>query len=257
MLLLSTSSLKWYGIHKIFILTKKAKFDWIDLVIEKNNFDSLDENYLKTLSDAFELPILSITPPDKWLDKQKVDKIVKMTEVLKTQVINFYPPHFSDKNTDWYFKYLNKIKKEKRISISIQNVEQKMLYFIIPEYKNSNLIDIRKITWDTTLNIANIDKSTWIDLLKTQSILWNTITNVFLSDKSAWKDWLLPWNAWWWVSYLPLESFLMKMKVNWYNWFFTLKVKPQELWAWSDEKVLFSLEWFKKYYNKHFLEYKA
>jgi hypothetical protein len=130
------------------------------------------------------------------------------------------------------------------------------MLFIIPEYRNSNLLDIKKITWDTALNLSNIDKSSWIDLSKAQSILWNTLSNVYLNDRLWLRTWLLPGSAWGWVSYLPIESFLMKLKTSGYNWFFSLRVKPSEIWAWNDEKVLFNLEYVKNYYKKHFLDYK-
>lgn len=256
MLLLSTSSLKWYWLHKIFTLVKKSKYDWIDLCIDEKNFDTLDENYLKWLSDAFEVPVLSITAQDKWLNQEKVDKIAKIAKTLNSQIINFYPPHITDKNMDFFSKYLLKLKKDLRIKITLQNVEQKFLLFIIPEYRNSNLIDLKKITWDTALNLSSIDKSSWVDLIKAQAILWNTLSNIYFNDRTWIKDLLLPWCAWWWVSYLPLESFLMRLKISWYNWFFSLKVKPTELWAWNDEKVLYNLEYIKNYYNKHFINYK-
>lgn len=256
MLLLSTSSLKWYWIHKIFTFVKKAKYDWIDLVIDDKNYDTIDENYLKWLSNAFELQVLSITAPDKWINKEKIDKIVTLAKVLNSQVLNFYPPHVSDKNMDFFIKYLQKIKKELRIKVTMQNIEQKFMLFVIPEYRNNNLIEIKKVTWDTALNLSSIDKSSWIDLAKAQSILWNTLTNVYLNDKIWPKNWLLPWNSWGWVSYLPIESFLMKLKTSGYNWFFSLRVKSSEIWAWNDEKVLFNLEYVKNYYKKHFLDYK-
>lgn len=256
MLLLSTSSLKWYWIHKIFILVKKAWYSWIDLVLDKSNFDTIDEKYIKSLSDAFSVPVLSITAYDRWLNKAKIDKIVSMAELLDTQIINFSPPHITDKNMDFYFKYLEKIKKDTRKTIAIQNIEQKFMLFVIPEYKKANLSDIKTVTWDTSLNIENIDRSNWIDLIKAYSILWNSLKNIYINDKNWTKTWLLPWTSGWWISYLPIESFFMKLKSDWYNWFFSLRVNPQELWAWNDEKVLFNLEQFKVYYKKHFLEYK-
>jgi len=257
MLLLSTSSLKWYGIHKIFTLVKKAKYDGVDLVIDDKNYDTFDALYLKGLSDAFDIPVLSITAPDRGLNKEKIDQIVKMAQVLNTQVLNFYPPHISDKNMSFFTKYLIKIKKELRIKVTLQNVEQKFMLFVIPEYKNSNLIDIKKITGDTALNLSNIDKSSGIDLTKAQLTLWNTLTNIYLNDKNGVKDGLLLWEAWGWVSYLPIESFLMKLKTSWYNWFFSLRVKPSEIWVGNDEKVLYNLEYSKNYYKKHFLDYKV
>lgn len=256
MLLISTSSLKWYGIHKIFTLVKKSWYDGIDLVIDEKNYDTLDGKYLLGLSKAFEIPILSITAPEKWLSKAKIDAIVEMAKLLDVQVANFYPPHISDKAMPNLFKYLMKIKKDTRISITIQNVEQKYMLLVIPEYKHSNITELKKITGDTALNISTLDKSSGIDLQKALNLLWGSIRNVYLSDKQGLKEGLLPGNAWGGVSYMPIESFLMKLKISWYNGFFSLKVKPSELWVGSDEKILYNLEWVKKYYSKHFLEYK-
>lgn len=256
MLLLSTSSLKWYWIHKIFTLAKKAWYDWLDLVVEKLNYDTWDSKYLYELSKAFDLPILSVTAPDKWLDKKHVDQIVEIATEVKAQMITFCPPHFTDKNMWWFFKYLWKIKRDTRKTINLSNVDQKFLLFVIPEYKNSSLLELKKVTWDTALNISNIDKTTWMDLLKAQSILWNTIMNVYLSDRNGPKNWLLPWYSWGWVSFMPLESFLMKLRTWWYRWYISLRVRPGELWAWNDDKVLHNLEYVKSYYKKHFLDYK-
>jgi hypothetical protein len=75
-----------------------------------------------------------------------MDKIVKIAQVLNSQILNFYPPHISDKNMDFFTKYLQKVKRELRIKVTLQNVEQKFMLFIIPEYRNSNLLDIKKIT---------------------------------------------------------------------------------------------------------------
>jgi hypothetical protein len=58
------------------------------------------------------------------------------------------------------------------------------------------------------------------------------------------------------ISHLPIESFFMNLKISWYNWFITLKVKPAELWVWNNQKVLQNLEFAKKYYEKHFLNFK-
>lgn len=256
MLLLSTSSLKWYGIHKIFTIAKKSKYDGIDLVIDEKNYDTLDEKYLKWLSDAFEVPVLSLTAPEKSLNKLKMDKIVKIAETLKVQVINFFPPHISDKNMTFFPKYLNKIKKELRIAVTLQNVEQKFMLFVIPEYKNSNLLDLKKMTWDTALNISSLDKTSGIDLQKAQNMLGNTLKNIFLSDKTGMKDGLLPGDAGGWVSHLPIESFLMKLKSAGYNGFFSLKVRSTELGVWDEEKVLYNLELVKKYFTKYFIDYK-
>lgn len=256
MILLSTSSLTWYWLHRIFSFAKKSWYDWIDIHLWKLNYDLWDESYIKELSDSFWVKVLSITAPSKGMNEKRVDKILKIASTLGSQVITFSPPHFSDKNTSWFTKYLLKVKRDTHLSIWVQNVEPKLLFFIIPEYKNATLSDIKRVTGDTTLDLSNIDQSSWLDILKAQKQLWASIKNIYLSDKRGSKHWLLPGLSWGWLSYLPLETFLNRLKVTWYNWFITLKVKPSELWAWTEEKVLQNLEYNLNYYKKHFLNYK-
>jgi hypothetical protein len=255
-ILLSTSSLTWYWLHRIFKFAHKAWFDGLDISLGKLNYDLWDENYIKELSDSFKVPVLSITAPSTWMNEKNVDKILSIATKVWAQLITFSPPHFSDKSTTWFTKYLLKVKRDTHISIAIQNVEPKFLFFIIPEYKNATLFEIKKITWDATLDLSNIDGSSWMDILKAQKMLWSSIKNIFLSDKHGAKEGLLPGWAWGGISYLPLESFFMKLKISGYNWFITLKVKPSELGVGTEEKVLQNLEYTISYYKKHFLNYK-
>jgi len=255
-ILLSTSSLSWYWLHRIFKFAQKQWFDWLDIALGRINYDLWDEDYIKELSDSFNMPVLSITAPSRWMNEKKVDKIVSIASKVWAQLITFSPPHFSDKKTIRFSKYLLKIKRDNHISIAVQNVEPKFLFFIIPEYKNSTLLEIKKVTGDTTLELSSIDNSSWMDILKAQKILWQSLKNIFLSDKYGNKLGLLPWWSGGWISHLPLESFFMKLKIWNYSWFITLKVKPQELWVWTEERVLQNLEYAVSYYKKHFLNYK-
>lgn len=255
-ILVSTYSLTGYWLHRVFDFVKKAKYDGIDLYLTRSNYDLWDEDYIKWLSDSFWVPVLSITVSLKWMSEKWVDKIVSIAKILWVQVISFTPPHFWDKKITWFTKYLLKVKRETHMSIAVQNVESKFIFFIIPEYKNATLSEIKKITWDSALDLAAIESASWIDILKAQKILWNSIKNIFLSDKRWNKTWLLPWKSGWWVSHLPLESFFMKLKSVWYDWFVSLKVKPNELWVGNEEEVLQNLEYVKNYYNKHFLNFK-
>lgn len=257
MILISTYSLNWYGLHRVFNFTKKAQYDGIDLYLTRLNYDLWDKDYIKWLCDKFDVPVLSITVSLKWMNEKWVDKILSIAKTLGVQVITFSPPHFWDKNINWFKKYLLKVKKENHISVAVQNVEPKFIFFIIPEYKNATLSEIKRVTWDTTLDLAAIDSSSWIDILKSLRILWSSVKNILLSDKYWSKTWLLPGMLGWWISHLPLESFFMKLKTAGYNWFITLKVKPQELWAGNEEVVLQNLEHVKKYYQKHYLNFEV
>ena len=256
MLLLSTSSLQGYWLHRIFSFAKKANFDGIDLTMSIKEFDLWDKEYLKSLISEFDIPVLSITAPTRWLDVKKVDHLIDIALHVWAQSLTFSPPHFSDSNKSWFTHHLLKVKRDTHLSISIQNVEPKFLLFIIAEYKNATLTEIKRITGDTSLDLSNIDTWSGMDIMKAQKILGSSIRNIYLSDKHWPKSWLLPGMAGWWISYMPLESFFMKLKTTWYNWFISLKVKPSELWAWTEAKVLQNLEFTLNYYRKHYLNYK-
>jgi len=255
-LLLSTSSLQWYGLHRIFQFAKESGYLGIDLALTTLNYDLWDEEYVNKLSNEFNIPVLSITSPLKWMSEEKVDKIIKIAQFLWSQLVTFTPPHYSDKNTSRFTSYIKKVKRNTTLTISIRNVESKFIFFVFPEYKNSTLFEIKRVTWNTTLDLSNIDISSWMDIMKAQKLLWWTIKNILLSDKRGTKKMLLPWQAGWFSSFLPLESFLMKLKTISYTWFITLKVRPSELWVWNKQKVLQNLEFIKDYYNKHFFDYK-
>lgn len=248
MILISTSSLRWYGLHKIFKLASESLYDWINLDLSYSDFDTENISYVKELSNIFNVPVLSITAYERKMDNKAVDFIVDMAKKLNTKSISFYPPHRLDKSTTWFSVYLAKIKqKNPDINITVINVEPKTFLFFIPEYKDATLSTIKKITEETTLSISNIDISSWIDLLKTFSLLGNTIKNVFLSDKVWNKQDVFLWK---WD--MPLESFLIKLKENGYKGLFTLKLNPKELQVWKDEQVLAKLREAKDFFEKYF-----
>jgi len=253
MLLVSTSSLNGYGLHRIFSFVKKAWYDGIDLVLTKSNYDTWNADYIKSLIDEFWVPVLSITAPNRGLNEKKVDLIIDIAKKVWAQNITFFPPYLTDKNTTWYTRYLSKVKRDTNLSISIANVEPKFIFFVIPEYKNASLLEIKKITWDTALELSAIDSSSGLDILKAQKYLGSSMKNIYFSDKHWPKKGILPGLAGGGTSYLPLESFLMKLRASGYAAFITLKVNPREMWVWTEEKVLQNLDYFKSYYKKHFL----
>ena len=255
-LTLSTASLKWYGIHKIFTIAKKAQYQWIDLKLEKWNYDSLDPEYIKSLSDAFEIPVVSLEAPPRGLNKKKIDEIIIIAKKLNCNLVTFTPPHVLEKDTSWFTDYLPKLRRAERIAICIKNVSPKTIFFIIPEHKHAALVEIKKITWDTTLDVSNIDTAGWTDLMKAYTILGKTVKNVYISDKVWPRSNLLPGMQWGGTSNLPIESFLMKLRASGYDGYISLRVKPTEIGGWNDEKVLQNLDYIQRYYKKHFLNYK-
>lgn len=248
MLLISTSSLKWYWLHKIFKIISQTGLDWINLDIVSGEYDSENAIYLKELSTTFNVPIHSISAYEKKMDSRLVEDLIEFAKIIWAKIIHFYPPHRWDKDTTWFSDYLTKAQaRNPDIILTVMNVEPKTFLFFIPEYKDATLTAIKKLTWNTSLNISNVDTSTWIDLIKTFYNLWDTIRNVFLSDK-AWTKWDIMLGKW----DMPLRDLLWKLKESWYNWTFTLKLLPKELLAWDDEIVLEKIEEARKYFEKYY-----
>ena len=46
------------------------------------------------------------------MNEKEVDRVVALAQQLDSQIINFTPPHFTDKKTTWYNQYLGRIKKQ-------------------------------------------------------------------------------------------------------------------------------------------------
>lgn len=254
MLLLSSSSVRGYGLHRIFQIIKDGKFDGLDLYLDPFEHDFWDAEYIKSLSESFQVPVLSITAPSIGINKKRVDQIMDIATMLGTQVVTFSPPHISDRKSDWFDHYLPRVKKEHLISIAIQNVEPKFMFFIIPEYKNAALIDVKRVTGDTTLNLSAIDAGSGMDIIKAQKILGSSIKNVFLNDKKTTKRGMLPGMSGGGTSYLPIESFLLKLRAAGYDGHITLKVSPKELGAGNYDQVVQNMEHVRKYYTKHFIQ---
>lgn len=207
MLLLSTSSLRGYGLHRIFSFARDAYYDGICLDLNPLDFDTENTEYINTLSKDFNMPVVGITAYERRITQKIVDKILEMAKTLGSKEVNFYPPHRLDKEGEWFSDYLPKVQKRyKDIEITIINVEPKTFLFLIPEYKDATLPLIKKITGKTALHVSNVDPESGTDLIKTFSLLGNSIHNVYLSDKTGNKEDLLPGKG-----DMPLESLLIKL----------------------------------------------
>lgn len=193
MFLLSTSSLRGYGLHKIFSFAQEAHYDGICLDLNPLDFDTENAEYIALLSQTFQIPVVSITVYERRMTPKIVDKVIEMVKILDSKMINFYPPHRLDKDGEWFSEYLPKIQQRyKKLYINIINVEPKTFLFLIPEYKDATLPIIKKITGNTALHISNVDPQSGTDLIRTFSLLGNSIHNVYLSDKTGNKENLLP-----------------------------------------------------------------
>ena len=249
MLLLSTSSLRGYGLHRIFRFASQAAYDGIGLDLSYDDFDTTNAEYLQDLVKTFSLPIRSITAYERRMSRELVDSVMELASFLGVTIVNFYPPNIFDKNNEWFLEYLPIVcAKYPSFQIGIVNVEPKTFLLVIPEYRNATLVAIKKITGKTSLSIKNIDTESGIDLLKTFSILGNSIINIYLADKALGKD-----CVYFGKGDMPLESFFIKLKNAGYDGIFTLRTLPKELDAGgTDEQVYERLQEIKEFVEQYF-----
>jgi sugar phosphate isomerase/epimerase len=248
MLLVSTSSFRGYGLHKIFELVAQSEYDGVDIVLSLVDFDTMDTDYLLHLSEITGVKIGSITAFERKMDSKTLESIVEIALKLKVSLVNIYPPYRLDKDGAWFNDDLPNFKKRyQSIQFAVINVEPKTFLFFIPEYKDATLTSIKKLTGDTALHISNIDSGSGVDLIKTFTILGSSIVNVLLSDKTGSKEELLPGKG-----EMPLETLLIRLKEGGYKRHFTLKVDPKALGVGDDKAVLKRMADSKKFLEKYY-----
>lgn len=234
MLLLSTSSLAGYGLHKIFLLAKQAEYDGIDLSVDFNLYDTCDAGYIDSLIRLVDMPVISISAPERKLTKKQFDQILSLADSLWVTVVNVHPPHRLERERDWFGDYLKVIsEKYPQIVINVINAPPKTWLFVISEYGDARPETIKKITEHTALSIQNVDPTSWVDLMKTSILLGSTMGFIYLSDKSDEEDGIFPGDG-----TMPLESLLIKLREVGYTWFFSLSIRPEELKAWEEDIVV-------------------
>lgn len=102
MFLLSTRTLTGYGLDQIFALAKSGGADGIDLSIDFGFYDTLDSAYLQVLQKRHSMSIVSITAPTRRVTKKQSSEILTLADTLGVQIVNFTPPHRSDRDKEWF-----------------------------------------------------------------------------------------------------------------------------------------------------------
>lgn len=209
MFLLSTSSLTGYGLHKIFLLAEKAGYDGIDLTVDFSLHDTYNAEYIKQLIQITNIPILSVSAPQKKLTKKQLEITMGLARELNVKMVNVHPPHRLEKEKDWFGPYLKMLQnKHHDINVNIINAPPKTWLFFIAEYGDARPDTIKKMTDHTALSINNVDPSSGVGLMKTLVLLGSTLDFVYLSDNSEDKGetGVFPGEG-----TMPLESLLIKL----------------------------------------------
>ncbi len=245
MITLHTSSLHRYGLNRIFEFAKKAGYDGIEVEVNKNNYDTQNAEYIKKLSKDNKLDIVALHAPANG-DEKSVEHVVEMAIYLKCPVIVITPPKIMDfKFTRWLKKEVPKLRKKKHIQIALANAGGKTFLGFLPERALNNITDLKKfgmIALDTT---ATHSKKS--DLIRFYEHLKKLIVHIHFSNVRRHKEYSLPNEG-----ILPLESLLKKLKDDKFDGAISIRVKPSELSAGDDEKVVETLKKIKDFVNDYF-----
>lgn len=245
MIALHSSSLHKYGLNRIFEFTKEADYDGIEIEVNKNDFDTQNAEYIKKLSNKYELPVIALHTPENGTEKS-VEHVVDMAIYLKCPVVIITPPKLTDfKFTRWLKKEVPMLRKKKNINIALANTGGKTLLGFLPERALNNVTDLKNfgmVSLDTSMIASKKE-----DLIRFYEHLKKLIAHIHISNVKRRKEYSLPNEG-----ILPLESFLKKLKDNKYEGAISVRVRPSELSAGDDEKVIKTLKKVKDFIEDYF-----
>lgn len=254
--LFSTDSLSGYWLDLVFELCKEAWYDGIDLAIWKN-FDSRKIDYVKKLSDKYELPIRIIQTSDNLNDKE-INRAIDLCYALGADTISINAPKFFNFKAFAFISdnILKRRKENKNIHFSIINPEDSSLFALpIPKYRFSNMVEIvKKYLCYIWLDISNLDSDSFEnDFLRKIKDFLPYLSVIYFSDKSrVWEDHILPGD---WV--LKLPTFLKKLKEYGYNRYISTKITISKSDLADSDKVKIILKKSRKYLEEHYSETEA
>jgi len=249
MLVLSTDSLKGYGLNRIFKMVKAAGYEGIDLALDAKNFDTQNAEYVKSLVEETGVPVVAIQTPQT-ASPRKIMEAVKMAKLLGTRIIVIQPPRIFDfKFAQWLKNEIPKIRQKESISIALENAPSQTFLGIIPEHAMTSVLDLKRFKHaciDTSRIAQKKD-----DLIRVYKALKKFLVHVHLSNVKAGKYYYLPDKG-----ILPIESFLTKLKQDGFPGSISMKVNGKYLEGGDDDKVMKHLAEMKLFYDTYFTNVK-
>lgn len=250
MLLLCTDSLQGYGLNRIFELTKKAGYDGIDLSVNYGLYDTFNADYVKRLTEEYDLPVKAVSAP-KQIAIKRVEELVELTKKVGAKVLILQPPKITNfKLTNWYKKEIPKLREKEFLSIALENAPAGTFLGFIPEHSMGSTTEMKSFK-HISLDTARIGEQRK-DLIRAYTAFKKCLVHIHLSNFYKGKKYAPPQEG-----ILPLESFLTKLKQDKYPGAVSLKVLPKYLHAGEDDKVIEELERAKKYFDKYYTNVQA
>ncbi len=245
MLILSTDSLKGYGLNRIFGFAKEADYDGLELVLDKKEFDTQNADYVKDLVKEYKMPVVAVrTFKNSTIKKTEI--VLKIAQELKAKTVILDSPKIFDfKYAEWMKKEVPSLRKKYGVSIALKNSPHETLFVVIPGRAMSSMADLQNFK-QVCLDTAYL-YSKKIDLMKAYRMVKKYMVHVHLSNVRHERMHSFPTEG-----IIPLESLLTKLKKDKYKGDVSVLVRPQDMKVGKDKEVLEKLGEIKSFYENYF-----
>lgn len=245
MIVISTDSLRGYGLNRVFDLAKQAGYDGIDLVVDYGQFDTFNTDYVKKLVLDNKLPVHAVTAPNEIAPK-RIEEIVSLAKEIGAKVVVLQPPKILDfKMTSWMKSEIPKLREKEGISIALENAPSGTFLGIIPEHAMGSAADLKDFK-HVCLDVARLGEQKK-DLMRAYTALKKFLVHIHLSNFYQGKKYAPPQEG-----IMPLESFMTKLKEDGYPGAISMKILPKYLHCGDDARVVKELVKARKYYEKFY-----
>lgn len=247
MLSITTDSFAGYGLHHAFEIAKKAGLGGMDVVIRRNDLDTQNPEYLKKLSEKYEIPIVALSvPAGLSMSADKAKRALDLARKLGVKIVSFAVPDiFNVHYKKWILEELPKLQKKSDIKVALVNPPSETMFGLFPKYSFNDPYELKKfddLVFDTS-NVASRSEP----LLELYSILKPKIRQIHLANSRHEIDHTLLTNG-----SVPLESFLIHLARDKFSGILTLKLNPKSLGVGSEARVLENIAVCKKFVERYF-----
>lgn len=259
MFVLSTGSLHNYSIARVFALAREVGFDGIEVIVDLR-WDTRQVDYLRSLSTAYDLPILSVHSPfitgiDGWEDDpiQSVQRSVQLAQAVGAHVVVAHLPyrwHWLMLSTSlleprylfplpvprgqayaqWLLNGMHHAGDADSVQIAVENMPaRRTLGFRWNPYRFNSP---QQLSCFVALVLDTTHLGTWgLDVVEVYERLKSRIVHVHLSDYDG-REHRLPGHG-----RLRLAELLRRMAADGYKGLIVVETGPQALGAGDDEQV--------------------
>ncbi len=246
MLLISTESLKGYGLNRIFRFARDNQYDGIELALSTKDFDTQNIEYVNGLIAEYKVPV-EVVRSFSTATMKKSEFACGFAKKIGAKMVILEPPKFFDfKYASWLKTQVPALRKKLGLTVALKNGSGETLFGILPGRAMNNIGDLKRFG-EVCLDTAFL-YSKKIDLMRAYAALKKALVAVHLSNVHNGKLHSMPTEG-----VLPLESLLTKLKKDAFQNPIILNVDSKVMGVGHDKKVNENLKKARDFVVKYYL----